>query len=71
MASEQDEEYESLWELFGNMRVVIWFCPDRREHEKKRDKDVRLSPTVEWRDDVAHCLEPGCGNKSTDKKEES
>jgi hypothetical protein len=64
------EDYASLWEALGDVRVVIWFCPDRREHERQRDKNAPLRPTVEWVGDVAHCLEPGCGNKSTDKREE-
>lgn len=69
MASEQ-EEYEDMWEVLGKARFVIWFCPDRREHERKHGANAPLRQTVEWVDGVAHCLEPGCGNKSTDKKEE-
>ncbi len=64
------DEHEDLWEILGNMPVRIWFCPDRRQHERDRNHEPPNRPTVEWRDKVAHCLEPGCGNKSTDKKEE-
>lgn len=63
------EDHKDLWESIGRMSFVIWFCPDRREHERNRDRSAPQKPTVEWVDGVGHCLEPGCGNKSTDKIE--
>lgn len=63
------DEYESMWNALGRATVMIWFCPDRRDHERKRGRNAPLRPTVEWVGNVAHCLEPGCGNKSTDEKE--
>ncbi len=70
MDSEEEREYAAMWEALGKARFVIWFCPDRREHEKKYPRNAPLRGTVEWIDGVAHCLEPDCGKKSTDKKEE-
>jgi hypothetical protein len=64
------DDPESMWEVLGRMKFVIWFCPDRREHARNRDDNIPQGPTVEWRDGVAYCLEPGCGNTSIDKKEE-
>ncbi|AUI56804.1 hypothetical protein [Amycolatopsis sp. BJA-103] len=43
----------------ANARVSFWMCPD----EEHRDKGI-----VEWRGDVAHCLEPGCGRTSADPR---
>lgn len=37
---------------FLNAKVRFWLCPDHRRG------------SVEWRGDVAHCLEPGCGKTS-------
>jgi hypothetical protein len=63
------DECEDFWEALGKVYFVIWFCPDREDHECKREQNAPLRPTVEWVDGVGRCLEPGCGNKSTDKIE--
>jgi hypothetical protein len=56
---------DDLLELLGNARVVFWMCPRYGEHWPTRD-DRKGRQTVEWRDEVAYCLFPGCGICSTD-----
>ncbi len=65
-----DDLLEDFWEALGSARFVAWFCPDSEKHDERYGKNPPLRRTVEWIDGVAHCLEPGCGKKSTDKKEE-
>lgn len=55
--------FESFLDLLAasNVRVHLWFCPDRVVHGDEPDK-----PTVQWRDRVAHCLNPSCNRTSAD-----
>lgn len=56
----QPEEPDLLMEALGGLRVQAWFCPDDHSHGWPGCP----GPTVEWRDNVAHCLKPGCGKTS-------
>lgn len=49
-----------LLEALDGVMVRLWFCPDQAGHNPEGE----LRPTVEWRDGVAHCLEPDCGRTS-------
>jgi hypothetical protein len=42
---------------FANAPIVFWACPN----EAHRDKGI-----VDWRGDVAYCMEPGCGRNSAE-----
>jgi len=46
-------------------RVRFWTCPIKG-HSDASAKPGWHGPTVEWVDDVATCLFPGCFRKSTD-----
>lgn len=50
-----------------NARIRFWTCPDGHS---ERAPDAPLRQTVEWRGDVAYCLEPGCGRTSADSPRE-
>ena len=52
-------------EEFLNARVQFWMCPV--DHEVRKGTNGFPLQTVEWRGDVAHCLEPGCGKTSADE----
>lgn len=47
-----------------NARVQFWLCPV--DHETRFHGGFPFQ-TVEWRGDVAYCLEPGCGKTSAEK----
>lgn len=50
---------EELWDLIGNARVVIWFCP-KRDDDQHSDFD-KGKPTVEWStDDDTKKMTPVC-----------
>jgi len=46
-----------------NVGVRFWVCPEEA-HRNRRGPDGWPTPEVEWRDGIAHCLFPGCGNRS-------
>lgn len=56
-----------LDEAFLNARIRFWTCPVNHPGPW-RLSEVRQ--TVEWRGDVAHCLEPGCGKTSAEETTE-
>ncbi len=58
-----DDWFEEFLQLLdsANVRVCLWFCPDREIHGDEPGK-----PTVQWRDGVAHCLNPACSRTSAD-----
>lgn len=56
------EPAEEWPEELLNARIKFWQCPDR--HPDRRDDKGWPTQTVEWRGDVAYCLEPGCGKTS-------
>lgn len=59
------EAEEGLPEELLNARIRFWVCP---LGHSERKPDAPLRQTVEWRGDVAHCLEPGCGRTSAETK---
>lgn len=72
LALKWDEELppEEQWpEELLNARVRFWMCPV--EHPKRNDDKGWPLPTVEWRGDVAHCLDPGCGKTSAGETTEA
>lgn len=64
-AYRRDQEPAEEWpdELL-NARIKFWQCPDRHP-DRKDDKGYPVR-SVEWRGDVAYCLEPGCGKTSAE-----
>lgn len=52
-AAAWDDDLDALTAALGNVRVQFWTC---KVHRRGR---------VEWRGDVAHCLEDGCDQAST------
>lgn len=53
--------WDDLPEELLNARIQFWACPDG--HSDRAPSEL-LRQTVEWRGDVAHCLEPGCDKTS-------
>jgi hypothetical protein len=49
-----------------NARFEFWCCPVEMHSESRTNREGALVQTVEWVDDVAHCLFPGCGRNSAD-----
>ncbi len=45
----------------GDLKVQFWMCPDGHS---ERAVEEPLRQTVEWRENVAYCLEPGCTRSS-------
>lgn len=56
---------DELMAGLGQLQVRFWICPKQAHHDRIGPDGERL-PTVEWRDDVAYCLTPGCGRSSVD-----
>jgi hypothetical protein len=56
---------EELWETLGQARFQFWICPNPAHHDRGRTESGFPIQTVEWRDNVAYCLTPGCGHNST------
>lgn len=56
---------QPLLSKLGARRVRFWVCP-KQDHRDRRGPRGELLPTVEWRDDVAYCLTPGCRHTSID-----
>jgi hypothetical protein len=52
--------FDALLEALGDVKIQLWFCPEPGHSDSKTPP----RQTVDWRDDVAYCLEPGCGRSS-------
>jgi crossover junction endodeoxyribonuclease RusA len=53
------DDFAKQFPELANARVTFWTCSDDAH---------RRTGCVEWRGDVAHCLEPGCGRTSADPR---
>jgi hypothetical protein len=47
----------------ASAKIQFWMCPIE-EHAHRYPEPIR--ETVRWIDNVAHCMEPGCGRTSAD-----
>ena len=50
----------SVLDDLGGYRVRLWFCPKEMNHWPDRGAGRHPVVKVEWRDDVAYCMYPGC-----------